>query len=419
LGSQAIPPPVFYASTRRFQGRRNLTSSLFFDDEPQKALVFDRKSVSDGTAWTSYFYIGEGSAPVQGALVWTDEPANVNCQDSGPCLVNNLDLRVQDPSGFWYGGNDYCSGGFPLQSCPYDSETLLEPEALNNVEKVGRNVPSTGWWTVRVVGRNVVSASQFFALVVSGDLQGGFKGWVKDAWNGNAVSGASLSFAGRIISYSSSTDSNGYFSRGFRPDTYTITASRCDYEPASVTGTVEPGLWPSRTVRLNKKGTGTAYGYVRDSNGNAPSNARVRESCTGTYDYTDSNGYYSLSLSGGVDITLTASKSGYYSQSKTVNVPVGGSKQVDFSLMKQDDGGGGCGLICPTSVTSPSRFSDAPLSSPDSGTRVSVGASSPLDLPMDTALHSRQGIDLHASAPILALPSAVIRTVPPSRGGLI
>lgn len=76
---------------------------------------------------------------------------------------------------------------------------------------------------------------------------------------------------------------------------------------------------------------GTISGYVTDaSTGNPIANAAVSVSGVGTV-YTDSQGYYSVSVQPGT-YTVTASAQGYNSQSKNVTVNSGQNVQVDFSL---------------------------------------------------------------------------------------
>lgn len=212
------------------------------------------------------------------------------------------------------------------------------------------NNPSSGAWTIQVHGHNVPSGSSTFSLVVTGSLQNKFLGWVEDASSGSGLSGASVAMSGRIDTYSLATNSYGYYSQEVRPDKYTITASRCDYEPASTTRKMEPGLWETITFELVPRETGTAYGYVKDSSGTPLANANVKDTCTGASTSTASNGYYSLSIPGNTSISLKATKTGYFPQSKSVNIPYGGTKRVDFSL--SPIGGGGCTPPppCPISV---------------------------------------------------------------------
>lgn len=76
---------------------------------------------------------------------------------------------------------------------------------------------------------------------------------------------------------------------------------------------------------------GTIYGYVTDASTGQPiANAAVSVSGVGTV-YTDSQGYYQISVPAGT-YTVTASASGYISQSQNVTVNSGLSVQVDFQL---------------------------------------------------------------------------------------
>ncbi len=224
----------------------------------------------------------------------------------------------------------------------------LAHDRKNNVEKVTVLTPDTGSWTVQVYPYDVGYFNQPFSLVVSGGLESNFDGWVKDASTGAGISSATVSIVGRIDSYSTPADFGGYYSEQVRPDKYTLTASRCDYEPGTVIRTIEPGVSLTETLELDKRVTGTVHGYVKDTNSIPLSNALVYEYCASTSDLTDSNGYYSLTIPGNININVRASKSGYYSQTKTANVPYGGSQWLHFSLLSQ----GGCFPRCPFS---PSR----------------------------------------------------------------
>ena len=82
--------------------------------------------------------------PLKVVLVWTDPP--------GVPLVNDLDLRVMDPSGSVLFGNG-------------------QADHVNNVESVSVAQPLTGVYTISVSAAHLgVGPRQSYALVVTGDI---------------------------------------------------------------------------------------------------------------------------------------------------------------------------------------------------------------------------------------------------------
>src|SRR5207245_1371452 len=83
-------------------------------------------------------------APFKAVLVWTDPP--------GVPLVNDLDLRVTDPSGTVFYGNG-------------------QPDHVNNVETVSIAQPLAAAYTISVSAPHLgLGSRQSFALVVSADI---------------------------------------------------------------------------------------------------------------------------------------------------------------------------------------------------------------------------------------------------------
>ena len=126
-------------------------SSLRVKDVPLAAGLVEGQS-------TALRFSASGRAPLKVVLVWTD-PAGVprSTADSTPELVNDLDLRVVDPSGAVHYGN----------------ETLHpnQPDRLNNVEAVTFGTPAAGTYTITVSANHIGGGSrQGYALVVTGDV---------------------------------------------------------------------------------------------------------------------------------------------------------------------------------------------------------------------------------------------------------
>ncbi len=148
-------------------GRILLDSSLYFAGDARKLLVYDETSgISTNDTITYYIQVLSSTQSFKIVLTWHDTAAAAN---ANPTLVNDLDLYVEDPSANTYWGNNF-SGG---QSQPGGS-----PDDINNVEVFKLNSPSTGVYTVRVIGRNVATgALQTFAITAAGDIQS----WVKSS----------------------------------------------------------------------------------------------------------------------------------------------------------------------------------------------------------------------------------------------
>jgi hypothetical protein len=83
-------------------------------------------------------------------LVWTDAP--------GRALQNNLNLLVETPAAQKVAGNEK----LPMALGPVDQE--------NNVEIVRFDAPAAGKYRIQISASNLLTASQDFALVVTGAL---------------------------------------------------------------------------------------------------------------------------------------------------------------------------------------------------------------------------------------------------------
>jgi hypothetical protein len=81
--------------------------------------------------------------------------------------------------------------------------------------------------------------------------------------------------------------------------------------------------------------TGSVKGVVKDSDSQPIEGARVVVDTTNLQAITDSRGYYQLTSVPAGQRTLIASKSGYVSETKVVNVGAGQIVKVDFTLQTQ------------------------------------------------------------------------------------
>ncbi|WP_448531246.1 carboxypeptidase-like regulatory domain-containing protein, partial [Pseudothermotoga sp.] len=81
--------------------------------------------------------------------------------------------------------------------------------------------------------------------------------------------------------------------------------------------------------------TGSVEGVVRDSDRQPIEGARVVVDTTNLQAITDSRGYYQLTSVPAGQRTLIASKSGYVSETKVVNIRAGHTVTEDFTLQTQ------------------------------------------------------------------------------------
>jgi hypothetical protein len=148
-----------------------------------------------------YYVTPSGSGPLKISLVWTDVPAS---PFANPALVNDLDLKVTDPIGNIYWGNN------GLVSSHYSSSGGSK-DSINNVENVFIQNPISGTWSFEVIGANVPFdgddstpyLDQTYSLVAAnaiGRLAINITDPAKDSWvkNITTISGISRGFATQI-----------------------------------------------------------------------------------------------------------------------------------------------------------------------------------------------------------------------------
>jgi len=115
------------------------------------------QGLAEGGTTTLRLNVAAGT-PLKVVLVWTD-PAGTprTVSDPTPELVNDLDLRVTDPTGAPLLGNESLHPG--------------QPDRLNNVEVVSIATPFAGVYTISVSAPHLgAGPRQSYALVVTGDL---------------------------------------------------------------------------------------------------------------------------------------------------------------------------------------------------------------------------------------------------------
>jgi hypothetical protein len=119
--------------------------------------ISNANGIAQAESVSTHLAIHAGT-PLKVVLVWTD-PAGVvrSATDATSELVNDLDLRIIDPSGKVTYGNPTLHAG--------------QPDHLNNVEAVSIASPAEGNWTVSIDGDQISQGPrQGYALVITGDL---------------------------------------------------------------------------------------------------------------------------------------------------------------------------------------------------------------------------------------------------------
>jgi len=121
---------------------------LWLDDHAAGLNTGDTITYTDSAAQP--LRVLSDTLPLRVMLAWTDPPASLSAATQ---LVNDLDLRVTAPGGGVYYGNGGASA-----------------DRTNNVEGVIITAPTPGLYTITIQGFNVPTATQPYALAVSGAL---------------------------------------------------------------------------------------------------------------------------------------------------------------------------------------------------------------------------------------------------------
>ncbi len=111
--------------------------------------------------YTVFMEVLSGDPELKVTLAWDDLPGTPNVD---PALVNDLDLRVFDPSETQF---------FPWTLDPNNPATpavQIVADHLNNIEQVVISAPTPGTYRVEVLGFNVPSGPQAFTLAGSPNL---------------------------------------------------------------------------------------------------------------------------------------------------------------------------------------------------------------------------------------------------------
>ncbi|MEO0276075.1 MAG: S8 family serine peptidase [candidate division WOR-3 bacterium] len=176
-------------------GRICLDDALYFSGDARKLWIDDYKQgIDTGDSVKYYLKVNSSSQSFKIVLVWHDTAAAAG---ANPTLVNNLNLRVKDPSNQIYWGNYFSNG----QSVPGGS-----PDTRNNVEVFLLNSPQVGVYEITVIGANVpTGAKQPYAITAAGDIEPYVKFYEKEKFIKESVKSKGIVKENAEISYSISS----------------------------------------------------------------------------------------------------------------------------------------------------------------------------------------------------------------------
>jgi hypothetical protein len=162
--------------------------------------AFRESSVSQTGVVSYVVNVSAGTPQLKVTMAWDDYPGTPNVV---PSLVNDLDLRVLDPSS---------NQAFPWTLNPANPSSLAVRTARNtrdNIEQVVVDSPAVGTWTVEVFGFAVPQGPQPFSICASPNLGDGGPCTPPDAPASVAASDAT-SCAAVSVSWSASAGASSY-----------------------------------------------------------------------------------------------------------------------------------------------------------------------------------------------------------------
>jgi len=142
-------------------GRLDISTIMHFsDDSNGLAFLDDTVGIATGQDMTFQFELS-GRAPIHVVLAWTDTAA---MPGAAIAIVNDLDLELESPDGNHYRGNQFYNGWSWVNAPSWDERNVEEVCLVPH--------PLTGIWTARVIGHNVFTSLQPFAVAVRGGIAG-------------------------------------------------------------------------------------------------------------------------------------------------------------------------------------------------------------------------------------------------------
>ncbi len=150
LDIEAVGPDYMtgYGSVRIQQTVDFMRTGDFIEDQVDQGLVSRVLVV-----------VNPGDTVLKATIAWDDPPGTPNVD---PALVNDLDLRVFDPSGGQH--FPWTLGGLADPAAP---AVRTQADHINNIEQVLVDAPTPGVWTVEIFGFAVPQGPQTFSLCVS------------------------------------------------------------------------------------------------------------------------------------------------------------------------------------------------------------------------------------------------------------
>lgn len=162
-----------------------LDNTLKFAGDAHGLFVVDGASLGTGGSQEFKVTVDKPAAGLKVTLAWSDAPAAVG---ANPALVNDLDLVVVLPNGVELKGNVFAGVGGGVappsigvlrelgvgsssgQVVPAQSAPGGQPDRRNVEEQFVLSYAPAGEYTLRVVGVNVPSGSQPFAVLAAGGI---------------------------------------------------------------------------------------------------------------------------------------------------------------------------------------------------------------------------------------------------------
>ena len=142
-------------------GRLDVSTIMHFPDDSNGLAFLDESvGVATGEDITFQFELS-GRAPLHVVLAWTDTAA---APGAAIAIVNDLDLELTSPDNNRYRGNQFYNGWSRVNAQNWDGRNVEEVCLVPH--------PLTGRWTARVIGRNVYTPLQPFAVAVRGGIAG-------------------------------------------------------------------------------------------------------------------------------------------------------------------------------------------------------------------------------------------------------
>ena len=156
-------------------GRVTLDDALYFSGDARRLYLFDipnAQGIATGESVQVPLVVTGQEETLKLTLVWADPPG---LPTASGVLINDLDLRLTTPEGTVYRGNQWTTDDVNLAGDVQSEPDAGNKDAVNNVEGILLQSPTSGLYTVHVTGFDVPGdngvSGQGAALVVTGSIQ--------------------------------------------------------------------------------------------------------------------------------------------------------------------------------------------------------------------------------------------------------